>query len=923
MAERGIIPVHCGKVSRRHIYRQLRLNYISAKYLDVGGEHFRRHDQILVETGAPARKWQNLPALITAFLVDQQTAGKLVLKVKGQGVSREWIATALDLPHQLFNFNKAAAAALDAFNATLEDVALQAHGKHRDLHLAMAKFLAAGWAAGTLRFGPDGVDRKWLAEQFGVHNPIYCRYPETARVVDEFNAKVRDKLPASPTYPNLASDLRELLADLTNKGELPVFKDRLNETELARLLSVARGTFELVPECVEILKAAKHAVRFGDPLRPYHHGHGRNYSFHALAAAYGRSEAANLAKRFCDVAGPRAASAKQQYRLGLDVLGRVSHLLDAGKVAAIGAGRPVRGPEVEAALRQWRMEHLEGTGERQNLSGNIVTAHALLNRMKLFGDATEVLIPLPNASSSRPKRSLAEATVRQSEGVAEVVATYARTRQLDYDKREVEAFISNLALAGDLADVTVEQLPEAIRKLNRERLDRIVACANLTFQKGIEKHQRGLELLERGRGQVKEMDALFAELASGARVKRQLIRFFTKRGEDGLGAFLLHVERDHDGLYPRAAKGKETAEKVFYQRITGGLGGPEALEGLLHLSEEAIAAACLVYITEAGANSSVGRELYVDCLHPSSVPGYKRVEGWKERSGKPIVIDLPVDHRDGTPSAVNLLEVVQDAHARLARHVGDGEKRHLFLADTVGRVQPIEEHRLLHLLREIAKLDPALGEFDLRVDMIRSSVLLDAALSADGNMAVANAIANHSREDMTSHYVLKMPLRIIYERKIREFQDRFESVLVEGVEDASKRLGLVVEKVKERSASAMRTGLGRMCLKPTEGIQPGTRPGEVCDKVQACPSCRASVVIADVELVTELVIWHGSLVEAADTWPSEREDHFAEHWLDDLAFCEVAIEALGRGPHVRVLRKARQLAEQRLADPDYERPRPW
>ena len=41
-----------------------------------------------------------------------------------------------------------------------------------------------------------------------VHTSIYIRYPEAARVVDAFDASVRDKLLPSPTYPSLAADLR-------------------------------------------------------------------------------------------------------------------------------------------------------------------------------------------------------------------------------------------------------------------------------------------------------------------------------------------------------------------------------------------------------------------------------------------------------------------------------------------------------------------------------------------------------------------------------------------------------------------------------------------------------------------------------------------------------------------------------------------
>lgn len=924
LASRGAIPVHQGRVNRTHIYSVLRVNYLSAKYLDVGGEHFDRHDRLLAEAGVEARRHADLPARIDAFLRERHGAGTLKFRGRGRGVPQRWVADEMGVCVGVFRTVPGAAETLEAFNAEIDGEQPDGHrGKYNDLHIAMRDFLDAGHAAGTLKMRPDGVDKVWLARQFGVHNPIYVRYPQTAEVVEAFNARVRGRLPASPTHPTLATDLRGLIAKLEQKGELPVFKDRLNETELARRLDVGPSAFGLVPECGEILAAANERVRFGDPVRPFHEGHGRNYSFRDLIPAFGAAGAARIAGRFRDVAGPAKESGKGQYRLVLAVFTSLGETLPKRAVRALATGADIEDRVFEGGLRTWRARHLALRREPHVLSGEVVTAQAVLERMALLGEATEVLVALPNAGAARPKASLAEARVPQVDRLADAVTTYAQSRALDYDRHEVEAFLSNLALSGELADIAIDDLPEAIRKLNRERLDRIAACAHVAFQQGYERHARGLALIEKGRAEAGALDALLRDIAKGRKTRADLLRFFTTRGEDGLAAYLHHVDRDHGGRLPRSSKDRPNAEKVFYSKITRGLGGMDALDGLLHPCERTVAAACIAYVVEAGANSAVARGLLTDCLQPSAVPGHREISGWKDRSGRPVVTDLPVDHRDGAPSAVRLLEAMRDLQPRLARLAPAADGRHLFLTDTVGHVRPIAEHRLLELLRAIAGGDSRLADFHLRVDMIRSSVLLDAALSADGNINVATALANHSDEGMTAHYVVKMPLRIIYERKIRQFQEALASIALIGVEGAAERLGLPVEKVRSLAERAMRTGLGRLCLQPKAGIQPGVPEGETCAKVQACSTCRAAVVVADVELVADLVIWHGSLVEAAETWPPEREERFAEAWLEDLAFCDAALDALKRGPHARILRKAREAAELRLADPDFERPRPW
>lgn len=923
LASRGAIPVHGAKVNRTHVYGQARIAYLSAKYLNVGAEHFERHDRLLAETGVSDRKWDGLPERITAFLDRHLAAGTLVRKKKGHGVCRTWISNELRFPIWLFVVDRHILASVQAFNTALPRVDLQETGKHRDLHLTIAEFLREGWAAGTLKIGPDGVDKTWLARQLGFKSPVYTRYPNTKKAVDAFNASIRGEIAPSPTYPTLAIDLRALIGSLEANEGLPVAKDRLNETELARCLGVRQSAFRLVPECGAVLAAANERVRFGDPARPFHEGHERNYSFRDLIPAFGAAGAARIAKRFCDVAGPSAGAGKSQYRLVLAAFISLGASLPKKAVRALSTGSAVEDRLFEGALRKWRSEHLAQKREPHVISREIVTARATLERMALLGEAVEVLVPLANAGAARPKASLAEAKVRCGERVAGVVSTYAESKALDYDRQEVEAFVTNLALSSELEDIAVEDLPEAIRKLNRERLDRIASCAHVAFQEGYERHAKGLALLATGREQAAALDRVLRAIGQREGTRADLMRFFTERGEDGLAAYLHYVDREHGGRLPRSTKAGSIADNVYYAKITRGLGGIDALVGLLHPCERTVAAACIIYIVEAGANGAVARGLLTDCLRASNVPGHREVSGWKDRSGRPIVTDLPEDHRDGSSSAVRVLEALLELQPRLARLAAGPDGRHLFLADTVGRVKPIAEHRLLELLRTIAKSDPALADFELRVDMIRSSVLLDAALSADGNINVATALANHTDEGMTAHYVVKMPLRIIYERKIRHFQEALASIALIGIEGAAERLGLPVDRVRSLAERAMRTGLGRLCLMPAAGIQPDTVKGETCTKVQACGRCASAVIVADVEIVADLVIWHQSLVEAAETWPPERTERFEEAWLDELAFCDAALDALKRGPHARILKRARETAERRLADPNYERPRPW
>ncbi len=345
---------------------------------------------------------------------------------------------------------------------------------HDGLHLRMSAFLEEHFSAGTLVFGPEGVNRKWLVAELGVHTPVFVRYPETKKVVDGFDDRIRDQVPTSGAHPRLAADLESLLAGMRRTGTCPVFKDRLNVTEVARLLRITPSAFELVPECAKMLAAENRRIRHEDPVRPYHDAHGRNYSFHDLVSPYGTVGAAKLAARFiAGIDSVSGATAKSTYALTLEILIHVAETLPGRLVAELAADRPVDGKLVEKALLSWRSKVLKGKAQPRGLSDRIVNGRAALDKLQLLGDATDVLVGLQNAGASRPKSSLAEAPVRCRERIADMVQSFAATKELDYDPKEVDAFLANLAISRELAGISVDQLPEAIRKLNRERLDAI------------------------------------------------------------------------------------------------------------------------------------------------------------------------------------------------------------------------------------------------------------------------------------------------------------------------------------------------------------------------------------------------------------------------------------------------------------------
>lgn len=92
---------------------------MSAKYLDVGGKHFARHDRLPAEAGVEARKHADLPARIAEFLRERRQAGTLKFRGRGRGVSQRWLAEEIGVHFNVFRTVPGAAEALEPFNAEI------------------------------------------------------------------------------------------------------------------------------------------------------------------------------------------------------------------------------------------------------------------------------------------------------------------------------------------------------------------------------------------------------------------------------------------------------------------------------------------------------------------------------------------------------------------------------------------------------------------------------------------------------------------------------------------------------------------------------------------------------------------------------------------------------------------------------------
>ena len=862
--------------------------------------------------------FQELDAAIERELNRLDSLGEL--PVWRKKINKSAVLRSFGISLEVYAYTKVGDQHFSRFDTILADRGLRT--RLEALPDAIKAFVTEHAQSGTLQFTGNKINRKWVVRSLGYHSPSLVRNPAANAAIEECDKIYAHLAPVSSAYPDLADRLSARIA----AGNLPIHKDRLNIEGLARELEVIPSAFDLVPDCQTLLDRANHAIRFEDPIRPFSEIHQRNYNFQELLDYFGRPRTLVWAQSFLAVAeGLAGGTAKQIYRGLVHVLSAIG---SSGKfddlVSALIDGRDPSRTRAKECLRWYRDTLNRSAGTIDTVAARIMNARRALTHMGLLQEGIDVLVPARRGLGNHlPKASLAEASGVEIDSVSTHVTEFARSHQIEFDRREVRSFLSNLAVAGSLAELEASQIPKAIEELNRQRLQQIYDVAVSIFTSGAAEFQLGQEMLQAGASQAEEIAELLEAHERGDLEWSEVHNFFAGRGTRGEAAYLYYIDRHLGGKVPRGIKGLTTSEKIRRSRLNQAFGGPDALHNKLHLSADAIGAACLMYLINAGANSSVGRSLKLGCVQPSTIGGHKEVIGWKSRGGgKPIYNDLRALNPDGRPTAIEALEFVEKCQPCLARHSPENADS-LFLVDMVGNVKVLPEHTLLAMLRRFVAADDSLNSFVIRVDMLRSSVLLDAALSGDGNLRVAGAVANHSSSNTTSHYVEKFPIRILYEAKLRKFQKLFQATIVVGIEGAAQRLGISQDEASALVGQAVSTGLGRMCLKPFAGIQPGTVEGEACNRLNACHSCEAIYLIVDAGLIADLIIWHGSLKDRSEALAATRPERFNDEWADDLAWCESAIEALQRGPARKVFVEAQALANTRMATPGFAAPMPW
>ncbi|WP_440963127.1 hypothetical protein ACL58G_21775 [Massilia sp. GER05] len=480
------------------------------------------------------------------------------------------------------------------------------------------------------------------------------------------------------------------------------------------------------------------------------------------------------------------------------------------------------------------------------------------------------------------------------------------------DKEEAREFINALCANLPPAKVralTLDALVVEIARLNANRLEAIRRCAEKDFLHWLEHWNKGQHALAKASHSPEEMvDLLDRPERSVSERSRNRTRLISGKTDCHLGNAL--------NLLIGALGGNANGISGRYHHIKRQWGGNEALHAYLHPHKRATVALWTIILIDTGANCEVVREMPHACLRKAEDPNHMIVSfGLKARAGYKRINDcLPIQPQPGHElSAVQAIQHYEIMSSR-NRKIANGEVAELLFLDTrQNDIIGITEFRARDDFKEFLQDHAELRDLPIRPSFIRPSYLLkvqheDPAVSTES----AQAIADHVLSSTTgNNYTHRTHTKLVYVQKVREFTRLFQSVIIASIEGAAEKLGISPEEAEALFSDAARSGLGIACLNPKAGVQPGTRRGESCTRLDACPNCEMRYLVGTVDNITDLILFEEYLKSQEAEATKAHPEAWETRWLPWLALAEVALAKFALGDTASAFLQATEKANAR------------
>ena len=317
-------------------------------------------------------------------------------------------------------------------------------------------------------------------------------------------------------------------------------------------------------------------------------------------------------------------------------------------------------------------------------------------------------------------------------------------------------------------------------------------------------------------------------------------------------------------------------------------------------------AAMTIIMVDTGMNVSSVTNLTGQALKDGLTKGYKSIATWKDRAnGQLIVEELPVKDKNKI-SAIRAFEMIAEMN-QLGCQVNSNktvvEEAFFIAPPRTYAAKRFKKHNYLAIWSRFKENYKVLRDKPILPSQIRPSVIL--VTSIKGGLAAARVKAKHSSLSSVTekHYTNRLANRVIDEKKIRDFQSAFQAVAIRDIDQASAKLGIENSRFNEDLKRAESTGLGVLCQNPSGGFQPKTGntslSEEKCSTPEQCLGCTKMVVVADEQIIADMMLFNARLKSKQDSMLHQRSERWMQIWLPWLIFTDVVLDRLRKGPYAK------------------------
>lgn len=609
--------------------------------------------------------------------------------------------------------------------------------------------------------------------------------------------------------------------------------------------------------------------------------------------------------------------------------------------------------EWQVAINAFRERFLDPTVEgritTQSETGkdsNLYSIRKFLNTLAQQGVTPKVTLKtIPKADSKqRPKRGLAERPreVTLAKDVEDILDKILETDigGSPITKAQREDYLKTVYSEGIDTGTSNVVVLDSLIEINNKRLVDLRHAMQEELQHGYAMFKRGEILIDKC--EINYQDNIlpaFIAYLEGRRTKTNsnkatvLGKMFRRDlgEEELLGRLLTLIVGRWNGIVP-----KNNRE---HQRDLGSFLSDKAdianssisrLRELLGGTVIPLIAAYTIILVDTGKNPSDIANLDYNCLENTDDPGIKKLLSRKTRiNKKPHETFLNLE--DGNKiSAVRAIEMVQEMTKRV-RDVAAGCTNSCY-AKTKNK--EIEKKLFLHTcrnknhivvgfatmnaarqLRKICNRHETLRGIYLTFDCIRPSVMLKRFFEGDLDASIAQSELAHVNKKPTTGYVLRFASKVVLEREMRSFQRQFEAVMIADIPGAAQKLGYAPDEFENILATALRNGLGCVCLRrlgrKTEAEAPTS--AKPCDIVEDCNNCKdMRIAVASKLNLVDAILLDRHLERNHEEMAGINKERFNSVWIPIWARAKATLELARTAPGVsrQLLGEAESMANE-------------